>query len=40
MKSGRKTFSDKNIIPYQSNFGKLHGSNYAEVRKNAEVIFK
>lgn len=40
MKSERKTFSDKNIIPYQSKFGKLPGSNYAEVRKNAEIIFK
>lgn len=30
----------KDIIAFRSKFNKLHGSNYAEVRKNAEIVFK
>lgn len=35
-----RKINNKDIIPYKSKFGKLPGSNYGEVRKKAEAVFK
>lgn len=40
MSRKQKSLDNQNITPYQSKFNRLPGSNYAEVKKNAEIIFK